>query len=170
MKNIGINDAVMHVPEGVCKVTEIIERDLSRYGIRQYYVLVPVYDRGTKIYIPTDAGSDKMKSLPEKDEVLQTIDNIPDCESVWIDNDKERMESFNKIISRCDYREMMALLHTLRNKHAEKVRTGKKFHSADERIFREAERILFSEFGYILDIEPSSVAGFISDRLGTAAN
>ena len=74
MKNIEINDAVMHVPEGVCKVTEIIERDLSRYGIRQYYVLVPVYDRGTKIYIPTDAGSDKMKSLPEKDEVLQTID------------------------------------------------------------------------------------------------
>ena len=70
MKNIEINDAVMHVPEGVCKVTEIIERDLSRYGIRQYYVLVPVYDRGTKIYIPTDAGSDKMKSLPEKDEVL----------------------------------------------------------------------------------------------------
>lgn len=170
MKNIGINDAVMHVPEGVCKVTEIIERDLSRYGIRQYYVLVPVYDRGTKIYIPTDAGSDKMKSLPEKDEVLQTIDNIPDCESVWIDNDKERMESFNKIISRCDYREMMALLHTLRNKHAEKVRTGKKFHSADERIFREAERILFGEFGYILDIEPSSVAGFISDRLGATAN
>ena len=151
MKNIGINDAVMHVPEGVCKVTEIIERDLSRYGM-------------------TDAGSDKMKSLPEKDEVLQTIDNIPDCESVWIDNDKERMESFNKIISRCDYREMMALLHTLRNKHAEKVRTGKKFHSADERIFREAERILFGEFGYILDIEPSSVAGFISDRLGAAAN
>ena len=163
MKNIGINDAVMHVPEGVCKVTEIIERDLSRYGIRQYYVLVPVYDRGTKIYIPTDAGSDKMKSLPEKDEVLQIIDNIPD-------NDKERMESFNKIISRCDYREMMALLHTLRNKHAEKVRTGKKFHSADERIFREAERILFGEFGYILDIEPSSVAGFISDRLGATVN
>ena len=146
MKNIGINDAVMHVPEGVCKVTEIIERDLSRYGIRQYYVLVPVYDRGTKIYIPTDAGSDKMKSLPEKDEVLQTIDNIPDCESVWIDNDKERMESFNKIISRCE------------------------FHSADERIFREAERILFGEFGYILDIEPSSVAGFISNRLEAAAN
>ena len=170
MKNIEINDAVMHVPEGVCKVTEIIERDLSRYGIRQYYVLVPVYDRGTKIYIPTDAGGDKMKTLPEKDEVLQIIDDIPTCESVWIENDKERMESFNKIISRCDHREMMALLHTLRNKHAEKVRTGKKFHSADERIFREAERILFGELGYILNIEPSSVAGFISDRLGIAAN
>lgn len=170
MKNIEINDAVMHVPEGVCKVTEIIERDLSRYGIRRYYVLVPVYDRGTKIYIPTDAGNDKMKSLPEKEEVLQIIDEIPSCESVWIENDKERQESFNKILSRCDHREMMALLYTLRNKHAEKVRTGKKFHSADERIFREAERILFGEFGYILNIEPDNVAGFISDRLGTPAS
>ena len=65
---------------------------------------------------------------------------------------------------------MMAMLNTLRNKHAEKVRLGKKFHSADERIFREAERILFGEFGYVLDIDPGSVRGFINERLGNTAS
>jgi CarD family transcriptional regulator len=67
---IEVNEAVMHIPEGVCKVTGIIERDLSSLGTRQYYILVPVYNTGTKIYIPTDNGPAKMRELLTRDEVL----------------------------------------------------------------------------------------------------
>ena len=42
----------------------------------------------------------------------------------------------------------------------------KKFHSADERVFKEAERILFGEFGFVLGIHPSEVPAFIDDRIG----
>ena len=61
---------------------------------------------------------------------------------------------------------MVRLIKTLRDKSAEKVRTGKKFHSADERVFKEAERILFGEFGFVLGIHPSEVPAFIDDRIG----
>ena len=60
---------------------------------------------------------------------------------------------------------MLCLIRTLRDKHAEKIRMGKKFHSADERIFKEAERILFGEFGYVLNLKPSEVGSFIADRI-----
>ena len=162
---IEVNEAVMHIPEGVCKVTGIIERDLSSLGTRQYYILVPVYNTGTKIYIPTDNGPAKMRELLTRDEVLELIDSIPECESVWIENDKERMAAFSSIVSRCDHHEMLCLIRTLRDKHAEKLRTGKKFHSADERIFKEAERILFGEFGYVLNLKPSEVGPFSAERI-----
>ncbi len=142
MEKIAINDAVVHVPEGVCTVTSIIERDLASLGTRQYYVLEPVYDRKSKIFVPIEGNGAKVRGLPDKEEVLSAIDEIPEAESVWVENDKARLESFSSILSRCDHREMMRLVHTLKTKQTEKMRTGKKFHSADERIFREAERIL----------------------------
>ena len=149
MENLVIDSAVMHIPEGVCRVTGMIERDLSRYGI--------------KIYIPANKNTDKTRELPCKDEVLSLIDEIPESESIWRDNDKERQEYFNAVLSRFDHHEMVRLIKTLRDKSAEKVRTGKKFHSADE---REAERILFGEFGFVLGIHPSEVPAFIDDRIG----
>ena len=165
MTNIEVNEAVMHIPEGVCRITGIIERDLSSLGTREYYILVPVYDNGTKIYIPTENGAAKMRELLSREEVLELIDSIPECESVWLENDKERMAAFSSIVSRCDHYEMLCLIRTLRNKHEEKLRLGKKFHSADERIFKEAERILFGEFGYVLNLKPSEVGSFIADRI-----
>ncbi|MDO4804927.1 MAG: CarD family transcriptional regulator [Lachnospiraceae bacterium] len=169
MTNVEVNDAVMHIPEGVCKITGIIERDLASLGIRQYYILVPVYDNGAKIYIPTDGGVSKMKGLLSRDEVWELIDSLPDCESVWIENDKERLAAFTSIVSRCDHHEMMCLIRTLREKHAEKIRIGKKFHSADERISKEAERILFGEIGYVLHLQPSEVASIIAERIDELA-
>ena len=109
---IEVNEAVMHIPEGVCKVTGIIERDLSSLGTRQYYILVPVYNTGTKIYIPTDNGPAKMRELLTRDEVLELIDSIPECESVWVENDKERMAAFSSIVSRCDHHEMLCLIRS----------------------------------------------------------
>ena len=165
MEKIEINDAVIHVPEGVCTVTSIIERDLASLGTRQYYVLEPVYDHKSKIFVPIEGNNTKVRELPNKEEVLSVIDEIPGSESVWVDNDKARLETFSSILSRCDHREMMKLVHTLKTKQTEKMRAGKKFHSADERIFREAERILFGEFGYVLGIAPAEVGDFIRARL-----
>ncbi|MCR5295693.1 MAG: CarD family transcriptional regulator [Lachnospiraceae bacterium] len=169
MCKIEINDAVVHVPEGVCTVTSIIERDLASLGVRRYYVLVPVYDRRSKIFVPIEGDAQKVRELPDREEVLSLIDGIPESESVWVDNDKARLESFSSILSRCDHKEMMSLVHTLKDKQSEKKRTGKKFHSADERIFREAERILFGEFGYVLGIAPGEVGDFIKNRLETSS-
>ena len=57
MANFEINQAIIHIPEGVCRVTDLIERNISGIGARKYYVLTPVYDRGAKIYVPADTDS-----------------------------------------------------------------------------------------------------------------
>ncbi|MGN0497873.1 MAG: hypothetical protein ACI4F6_02215 [Acutalibacteraceae bacterium] len=50
-------------------------------------------------------------------------------------------------------------------KQKEKLACGKKFHSADERIMKDAEKILFEELALVLEIEPSEVLDFIHNEL-----
>lgn len=161
-----IHEPIIHIPEGVCTVEGTVERTFSTYGTRTYYILVPVFDRNTKIYVPTDGDTRKLRSILSRKEVTDLIDSLPDCKSCWIENEKERQASFSQILSRFDREEMISLIRTLRDKRMEKIRTGKKFHSADEKVFREAERILFSEFGYVLGIQPDEVPDYIDERLG----
>ena len=165
MANFEINEAIIHIPEGVCKVTDLIERNISGIGTRRYYVLTPVYDPGTRIYVPVDLDSPKVLPVAGESEVFELIDSLPSAESVWLDNDKKRQECFAKILSRFDRREMIRLLSTLWRKAIEKKKLGKKFHSSDERVLREAQRILFGEFGFILGISPKEVPDFIENRL-----
>ena len=169
MKKLEINEAIIHVPEGVCRVTDLIERNISGIGTKKYYVLTPVYESGTKIYVPADLDSSKVRPVVGESEVFELIDSLPSAESVWLDNDKKRQESFTQILSRCDRREMICLLSTLRQKSIEKKKLGKKFHSSDERVLRETQRILFGEFGFILGISPKEVPDFIENRLGKGA-
>lgn len=166
MDSLSIHEPIIHIPEGVCTVEGTVERTFSTHGTRTYYVLVPVFDRNTKIYVPTDGDAQKLRSILSREEVTSLIDSLPDCKNCWIENAKERQASFTQILSRFDREEMISLIRTLRDKRQEKIRTGKKFHSADEKVFREAERILFSEFGYVLGIQPGEVPSYIDARLG----
>jgi len=165
---LNIDDAVIHIPEGVCRVTDVIEREIEGFGTREYYVLVPVYDAGTKIFVPTDADSGKIRPVIDADTALSLIDSLPTAESVWVVNDKARQLRFSEILSHCDHKEMISLMRTLKNKSEETRDSGKKFHSADERAFREVKRILFGEFGFVLGITPKEVPGFIEERLKEA--
>ena len=51
-----------------------------------------------------------------------------------------------------------------------KIKTGKKFHIADERIMREAEHKLHGEFAYVLNIKLDEVVPFIMGELQQAGN
>ena len=166
MERLKINQTVIHIPEGVCTVTETIERDLSSLGKKKYFGLVPVYGRGTKIYLPDDGNTSKIRELPEASDLEDLIERLPSMDSVWVENEKERQQSFTQILSRCETEEMMRLILTLRRKRKEKESTGKKFHSADDRVLKEAERIMHGEIGYILGLHPQDVPNYIHTKIG----
>ena len=166
MKKLKVDDAIIHVPEGVCRVAEIIDRDLSGTGKREYYVLVPVYEHGSKLYIPTDCGPEKFRPLPKKKEVKELIASIPKTRMSWIESDKDRQEHYTAILGRCEMPEMTKLVATLRKAKVKREKEGKKFHSSDERIAREAERIVFGVFSYVLGIDPEGMDAYIAKANG----
>ena len=92
-----VNDIVMYKQSGICKILDICEKKFGK-ETRQYYVLCPQDDPNTTIYCPIDAPSDKMRYLLTKDEVLQLIEEMPDEETAWIENDRLRKEKQAEIL------------------------------------------------------------------------
>lgn len=159
-----VNDTVMYGQSGICKIQDICEKKFGK-ETRKYYVLCPLDDQNTTIYCPIDAPSDKMRYLLTKDEVLRLIEEMPDEETAWIENDNLRKEAQAAILREGDHKKLIGLIKTLYFKREEKQKAGKRFHAADEKAMEEAEQMLYQEFAQVLDIAKDEVVPFIVGRL-----
>ena len=74
-----VNDTVLYGAEGVCRVAEIIQRDFGS-GTVDYYVLRPVYNENSTIFVPVNnpALTDKIRRVLSADEIREIIRSMPD--------------------------------------------------------------------------------------------
>ena len=81
----------MHENSGVCQVTEISEMALAGKGSEQmYYSLVPVFQKGSKIFTPVDAKV-RIRDVKTKTEMKKLLDDAPNIEI--IDRKSTRLNS-----------------------------------------------------------------------------
>lgn len=162
-----IGEKVLYGAAGACTITEICKKKFGESGEREYYVLVPIHDTRTTLYVPLDneALKAKMKKLLTAEEIEALIDSMPREEYVWIENEKARQERFKEILRCGDRREIMTMAKSL-YAHRQKVMSmGRKLHMSDERMFKEAEKMLCDEFAVVLNMKPADVMPFIIKRL-----
>lgn len=158
-----INEIVLYGNEGVCKIEDIMTRQFADKTV-EYYVLKPVYSQSSTIYVPIDNEdlTEKMKRIMTSQEIMELIEAMPDADSIWVDNDNLRKERYKDILRNGDRKEIMQLICTL-YLHQQKLKDqGKKFHAADDKFFKDAEKILYDEFAFVLGIKQEDVIPFIS--------
>ena len=157
-----VNDTVLYGNEGICQIENIIEKKLTNQSI-EYYVLKPVYKDNATVYVPTQNQDlvKKMKKLLSYDEIMDLIQNMPDCPVDWIENDNQRKEKYRVIIRSGDHKQLIQMVKTLYHHKKSLEKTGKKFHVSDEKFMKEAENILYEEFAYVLNIKKEDVIPFI---------
>ena len=102
-----INDYIMYGTVGVCQVIDITKETLMNNIEKEYYVLSPVYSKYPKktvIKIPVDNKKISMRTLLSKEDVNSIINSIPDTETLWIDNDRQRNDEFKTMLrsGNCD--------------------------------------------------------------------
>ena len=84
-----LGELVVCGSKGVCTVEEVTK--LNMPGVnreRDYYVLKPVYNFGTTVYIPVDTGNDSMRKILSLEEAKELIHTIRDIQPITIANDK----------------------------------------------------------------------------------
>lgn len=163
-----INDFVLYSLNTICRISDIATYNFAGKEI-EYYVLKPVYNETSTIYIPTnnDTLKNKMRSLLSKEEIYQLIYAMPEANSLWIDDEQKRKELFQHIIDQGDRYQLIRLIKTLflqRQKQMQ-IKGKSKMHVADERFFKDAEKLLYDEFAFVLGISPQQVVNFISEKL-----
>lgn len=162
-----VNDTIQYQAVGVCKIADISLQNL--YGAsHRYYVLEPVHQTGSVIYVPVDNEElvARMHRILSKEEIDELIEQIPEQGSVWIDNEKKRHEEFQKILADGKHGELIALIRTLHYRQEELLtKKRKNLNVADERAMREAENLLYDEFSAVLGIQPNEVHAYITRKL-----
>ena len=164
-----VGNIVLYGMQGICEISEITEKKFKSDVIK-YYVLVPVFDKSSKIFVPTENKTltAKMRRILSKQEILDIIEAMPEDEIIWISDDGERKEKYKEILSGGDRTKIIKLIKTLylHQKHQKQI--GKKLHISDERMLKEAEKLLYDEFAFVLDIDRDSVLPFILEKIESA--
>lgn len=164
MKMYEIGDVVVFGAEGLCRIEEITEKKFGKEKIK-YYVLRQLDRENSVNYVPVnnEKSVSKMREVLTESEIRQIIsEDIPET-SGWIENNRERQLAFKEIILYGDSRDLIRLVRDLYIRRKEQAARGKKLHAADERIFKDAENIVFEEIAYALKIPRENVMDFISE-------
>ncbi len=161
-----VNDKVLYTNCGVCNVESVEMKDFTGEPA-EYYVLRPVGDNRNKFYVPTknEQLTRQMHRVLSRDEIESLINDMPDEDFIWIDDENVRKEQYQQILRRGDRHELVRMIKTLYIHRCIQKEQRKKLHAADEYFLKEAENVLYDEFSYVLDIPKDDIVGFIQSRL-----
>lgn len=161
-----IGDAVIHPAEGVCEITEIAEKTFSG-KTDEYYVLKSVYDGQSTVYIPVETVKlrPKIRHALSTEEVNSVIDALDEREPLKTENDNQRRALFKEILASGKAEDMAGMLKTVHILKKTVYNSGKKMKISDERIIKETEHSVFSEFAFSLGLKPSDIPDYIKNRL-----
>lgn len=160
------NDTVLYGVDGVCRVEGVETRPCGRERF-EYYVLKPVNNVSATTYIPIDnpALTRRMRRVLSAGEILEIIRSMPQEEPLWIENDLERRRVYAEIMQSGDRAQLMRVVKTLYLRREKLSGRKRKMHAEDEKFLKDAERTLYEEFAYVLDIRPDQVLPFIARQI-----
>ncbi|NLN81626.1 MAG: CarD family transcriptional regulator [Clostridiales bacterium] len=161
-----IDDYVVYGTTGVCKIADI-RTDCFGCEEKEYYILQPVYTKNSTLYVPTDSQTvkRKMKPILSEDEINELIRAISDEKAEWIKEDSARREKFTGIIKNGDRKELLKLIKALHLHKKDRVESGRKLNNTDENFMKTAEKLIYDEFAFVLNIKPDDVLPYIMEQI-----
>ncbi len=161
-----VNDTIMYGTQGICKITEITEKDFMGTK-KEYYVLKPMNDKAATLFAPVNNEKieGKMRRILSEYEICQLIESMPKEEANWIQNENERKEQYKRIILEGNHVELIKMIKALYMHKQKREAEGKHLYLSDERFFKEAERILYEEFQYVLNIKREELLPLIFKKI-----
>ena len=72
-----IGDYVLNATNGICKIKEIVELDMSGdKNPKSYFLLRPIDEENDKVYIPVDNADKRIRKVINKEEAVSIIEMI----------------------------------------------------------------------------------------------
>ena len=162
-----IDDYVVNASNGICKITEVVELDMSGEN-KDYYLLVPIDENTAKVFIPVDSADKRIRRVITEEQANKVIEEVPDIEEVVIDNEKEREARYKDAIKSCEPERLVSLIKNLYHRKQERYAQGKKCTAVDERYFKLAENHLYSELAFVTGKQKAEMQTIICEQMGVA--
>ena len=151
---------------GVCRVVDVTGNPIDRLDkVRKYYVLEPVFEKGSTVYTPVDNDKVIMRRIMNKNEAEELVGRITKIDTVWIQEEKSREQMYKEAIRTYDCQSLVQIIKTLYLRKQDRLKEGKKVLSSDEQYLRKAEELLYSEMSLALSIPKEEVEAYIAEAV-----
>ena len=159
-------DTVVYGTQGVCRI-EGTQTKRIRGEYVEYLVLRPVYDQNSTVFVPkkNEKLMTKMRDILSAEEIYNIIQELPEKDPIWIEDDNIRKSKYQEMIDEGNRRKIMLIIKTLYRHRIEQEEKGRRLHQADEFILKQAEKLLHDEFALVLEIKPEEVVPFIMQQI-----
>lgn len=142
-----VGDKVVHQREGACYIKDQVCIEVDR-TTKEYYVLEPLADKRTCIYISMDPKKQKSirraitrKKLKEFEIMLDTLSGV------WIEDARKRQQSYTKTVRTFDFLEVLSILKMMTVNNS-----IKKLPANDSPLLMTAEKLIYSEIAIVLEL------------------
>ena len=159
-------ELIMCGGHGVCRVIDVTDNPIDRTDKeKKYYVLEPVFEKASTIYTPVNNDKIVMRRIMNKDEAEKLIEHITEIDTVWIQEEKRREQTYKDAIRTYDSRSLVQSIKTLYQRKKSRINEGKKVLSSDEQYLHKAEELLYSEMSLALAIPKEKVEEYIAEAV-----
>lgn len=159
-------DYVICGNNGICCVQDVTTLDIS--GVdkkRKYYLLKPVFQSTSTVYVPLDAADKsirKASSRQEADELIQSIPNIP---LIPLADEKTLERTYKEYMHEGSCIAWIKLIKTIYLRKEKRILKGCKVTAVDSRYFKLAEDFLYGELSVALNISRDEVRNYIAKSI-----
>jgi len=143
----------------VCKIVDIKKNDFNN---EDYYLLIPIDDSSLKIKVPV---SDKLKNTRElisKEDILKIINNIPNIETIQVD-DRFLENEYKNLLSSGTHEDLIKIIKTTYLRNKDRLDNKKRIGDKDNHYFELAEKYLYNEFSVVLNLNFDDTKQYVID-------
>lgn len=159
-----IGDYVVSSSNGICKIEEETWQDWSGEKTL-YFVLIPINEKGSKVYIPVKTAEQRVRKAMTESEAWQLISNLKLLPDIVIENQKFCEKEYKTAIYSGDPVMVARAIKTIYSRMRVRTSSGKKATAIDERYFKTAIHILHSELSYALGCKEDEVESKILEAI-----
>lgn len=151
---------------GICRIIDISKEAILGKTV-ECYVLSPLNDERTTIFVPTDNKTlvGRMHPIMSLEEVHTLILSMPSEQETWIEDERARSSKFREILNGGTRSELIRMMKSLHSKKMELAKVGKRLRASDNAFLTKAELTLYGEVAYVLGIPVDDVEDYITNTL-----
>lgn len=127
--------------------------------------MLPYYIKGSSVYTPVDSDKVIMRPVMTKKEIMDLIDDIKNIDTILVQDEKKREETYKKAIRSCDARELVKIIKTIYLRKKDRIAEGKKITNSDEKYYRIAEDNLYGEVAIALSMTKEEAKEFVEKKV-----
>lgn len=161
MAKYQIGDYVVYGLNGTCRIYDIGPLDFGGPD-KLYYSMKPVYDERSTIFLPVLKEDEILRKAISKEEAEGIFENIKESKPATYTPVRENCDP---ILKSGDNVKVSSMIKLLRNMRKENRKVHKGLNIQEERILKDAERVLFSELSIALNEKYENISSMLGEYL-----